>query len=127
MTDTARRDNQGKVDYTLLPLDALEEEARVWMAGEIKYGRYNWEKLWGEDTPRVSMASALRHIFAYLGGEEYDPETGLHHLAHARCNCAMGIRHTNNNKNSTGYDNESLVHDLFEKLGDGFERSDKAR
>lgn len=94
MSNNANRFNQGKVDYTLLPLDSLTEEARVWMAGEQKYGRKNWELLWGDDTPQVAMASALRHIFAYLSGEEFDPETGLHHLAHARCNCAMGIRHT---------------------------------
>lgn len=90
----AKRFNNGKVDYTLLPLDALEAEARVWMMGERKYGRSNWTKLWGDDTPQVAMASALRHIFAYLNGEEYDPESGIHHLAHVRCNCAMGIRHT---------------------------------
>lgn len=93
--DRAKRYNEGKVDFTLLPLDSLEAEARVWMAGEKKYGRTNWEKLWGEDTPRIAMASALRHIFAYMSGEEYDKETGIHHLAHVRCNCAMGIRHSN--------------------------------
>lgn len=95
---TAKRFNEGKVDYTLLPRDALTEEARVWQAGMAKYGKYNWEKLWDLDTPEVAMASALRHIFAYLDGEEFDPETGLHHLAHVRCNCAMGIRYTNNRR-----------------------------
>lgn len=91
----ATRFNGGKVDYTLLPLDSLTAEAMVWQMGERKYGRHNWEKLWGKDTPQVAMASALRHIFAYLSGEEYDQESGLHHLAHVRCNCAMGIRHSN--------------------------------
>lgn len=94
----ASRYNEGKVDYTMLPLDALEAEARVWMGGEAKYGRRNWERLWGDRTPEVVGASALRHLFAYLGGEEYDPESGLHHLAHLRANCAMGIRHSNNKK-----------------------------
>jgi hypothetical protein len=92
---TAKRFNEGKIDYTLLPLDALKEEALVWMAGKQKYGRSNWESLWGEDTPEVVCASLLRHVLSYLGGEEYDPETGYHHLAHARCNCAMGIRYSN--------------------------------
>lgn len=94
----AKRYNEGKIDYTLLPLDALREEALVWTAGMEKYGRRNWEKLWGDDTRQVVGASALRHLLAYLGGEEYDPETGLHHLAHLRCNCAMGIRYSNNKK-----------------------------
>ena len=50
----AKRFNEGKVDYTILPIDALEAEARVWMAGEKKYGRHNWEKLWGDRTPQVA-------------------------------------------------------------------------
>jgi hypothetical protein len=95
---TAKRFNEGKVDYTLLPRDALTEEARVWMAGQEKYGKYNWTKLWGDNTPDVIGASMLRHLFAYLDGEEFDPETGLHHLGHLRANCAMGIRHTNNRR-----------------------------
>lgn len=94
----ARRYNKGKVDYTMIPLDALEVEARVWMLGEEKYGPNNWTKLWDEDTPRVAMGSALRHIFAYLSGEDLDPESGVHHLAHVRCNAAMGIRYYNNKK-----------------------------
>ena len=85
----ADRFNEGKVDLSLLPAKACRAEARVWMKGEIKYGRDNWRKLWGDDTTRVVMASLLRHAFAILEGEKLDPETGEPHAAHIRCNAAM--------------------------------------
>lgn len=91
----AKRNNQGKVDYTLVPVDALEAEARVWMQGMQKYDRGNWEKLWGDDTLNVAMASLLRHAYAILNGEMLDPESGQHHAAHIRCNAAMLIRYYN--------------------------------
>ena len=89
----ADRFNEGKVDFTLLPVDALEAEARVWMQGEAKYSRGNWEKLWGDNTVNVVMASMLRHAFAIQKGETLDPESGEYHAAHIRCNAAMLIRH----------------------------------
>jgi hypothetical protein len=92
----AERHNEGKVDYTFLPVDALNEEAKGWMAGEKKYGRGNWQKLWAEDTNNVVLASLLRHAFAILEGQDIDPETGVHHAGLIRCNAAMLIRHYNN-------------------------------
>jgi hypothetical protein len=29
----------------------------------------------------------MRHAWAFWGGETYDPESGLHHLAHAVFHC----------------------------------------
>jgi hypothetical protein len=93
MSDKAKRFNSGKVDLSLLPVDACMEEAKVWMSGADKYGRNNWEKLWGDDTTNVVMASLLRHAFAILAGETHDPESGLLHAAHLRCNAAMLIKY----------------------------------
>ena len=90
---TALRYNTGKVDLTLIPIDAQEAEARVWMAGEKKYGRNNWEKLWGDKTTDVVLASMLRHIAAIQKGETHDAESGQPHAAHIRCNAAMLIRY----------------------------------
>lgn len=104
--ENALRFNNGKIDFTLLPVDALRAEARVWAKGRIKYPREdrdpttgrvlgNWEKLWGEDTISVALSSAIRHCFAMQEGELYDPETGEPHAAHVRCNMAMIIRYMN--------------------------------
>jgi hypothetical protein len=92
----AKRFNADKVDYTLVPTDALTEEAKVWMAGEKKYGRDNWQKLWGSDTVAVVLASLLRHAYAIQSGESHDAETGFQHAAHIRCNAAMLVRYFNN-------------------------------
>ena len=92
-SESALRFNKGKVDYTLIPPDAEEAEARVWMAGMAKYGRNNWEKLWGDDTILVVLASTRRHMAAIQRGEYRDPETGELHAAHIRCNAAMLIRY----------------------------------
>jgi hypothetical protein len=89
----ADRFNEGKVDFTLLPVEALEAEARVWMLGAEKYSRYNWQKLWGEESSNVIMASLLRHAFAIQQGEVTDKETGEYHAAHIRCNAAMLIHY----------------------------------
>ena len=72
----------GKPPLSLVSRVALEEEARVMDFGAKKYGRDNWRK--GMDFSRLTDA-ALRHIYAFADGEDKDKETGLSHLAHARC------------------------------------------
>ena len=93
--ERANRFNTGKTDFTLIPVDSMEAEARVWMQGQEKYGRGNWEKLWGDDTPTVVIQSLYRHMLAILDGEIYDKESGEQHAAHIRCNAAMLIRYFN--------------------------------
>lgn len=83
---TAARFNSGKVDYTLIPLNLLEGEARVWMKGAEKYGRDNWKK--GMPWSAV-FASTLRHLIALIGGEDIDPESGEFHESHIQCNMRM--------------------------------------
>ena len=95
---TAFRKNQSKVEMHRLPPDALLEEAKVWTVGAIKYpdspdGTANWEKLWGDKTLAICLDSLMRHTLAIQRGEVRDPETGLPHAAHARCNLAMIIRY----------------------------------
>lgn len=67
----------------LIPMDALMEVARVLSFGAAKYGEYNWQLV--RPTARYSDA-LMRHVMAYVGGERCDPETGMHHLAHAATN-----------------------------------------
>ena len=112
MTKFAVRHNEGKVDLTLLPTTACQEEAKVWMMGETKYGRDNWKQLWGDKTVEVAMASLLRHAFAILAGQENDPESGLDHAAHIRCNAAMILEYRKQSKVLTE-DTDTVV-----KVGD---------
>lgn len=66
----------------LIPRVALEKEALVLKYGASKYGTYNWRG--GMKYSRLTDA-ALRHIIAFIDGEDLDPETGISHIAHARC------------------------------------------
>ena len=89
----AFKDDETKVDLSLLPYRPLSEIAEVLQFGTRKYARNNWRK--GFNHERL-LAAILRHLFAYNEGETYDPETGLCHLAHAGCMLLflMETRHT---------------------------------
>lgn len=81
-----RKFDTGKPEYALLPPFALEETVRVLTAGAQKYERENWRFV---DDAKYRYFNALqRHVWAWKRGEVNDPETGLHHLAHAMC-CLM--------------------------------------
>lgn len=71
-----------KCPVDLLPTESLEEIAWVLHHGAEKYGAHNWRE--GMSWTRLGGA-ALRHIFAWLRGEDTDPESGRPHLAHAGC------------------------------------------
>ena len=88
--ETASKHDLGKAPLSLIPVSALLEEAAVMGYGEKKYGRDNWRN--GMHWSRA-LDAAQRHILAFQDGEDFDPETGLHHLAHARCNMAFLIEY----------------------------------
>lgn len=72
----------GKPPLSLIPRAALLAEAEVLAFGAQKYDAHNWRK--GMRWSRLGDA-AMRHLLAWLDGEDNDPETGLPHLAHLRC------------------------------------------
>lgn len=71
-----------KTEYHLIPPIAEEEMARVLMFGAEKYSPDNWRNV--PDCKRYYNA-ARRHMTLWLMGDQSDPETGKHHLAHAMC------------------------------------------
>lgn len=75
----------GKPPMDLLDRHALEEIAQVLEFGRRKHAAHNWRG--GLPMSRL-MAAAMRHLMAYNDGEDFDPESGLSHLAHAGC-CVM--------------------------------------
>lgn len=80
-----------KVRLDLMPIQALMEVGRVMTFGATKYEDNNWRKgmRWGR-----LIAASLRHIFAWLRGETYDPETKINHLAHACVNLLFILEYT---------------------------------
>lgn len=76
-------------DFALIPWDALREVARAYHYGGVKYadpevGKHNWRRGYAYS---LNFASLIRHASAWWEGEDRDPESGLHHLAHAAWHC----------------------------------------
>lgn len=89
--DKALRYNEGKVRMDLIPEYPIREMAKVFTYGAHKYAPYNWLKGLGWMS---CLASLKRHIAAFERGEDYDPETGLPHMAHAMTNAAFLIEYS---------------------------------
>jgi len=70
----------GKPPLHLIAPDFLVAVARVLAYGARKYAAWNWAR--GKELSR-DYGAALRHMTAWWGGEDLDPESGLPHLAHA--------------------------------------------
>lgn len=77
--------DQEKPPMELLSPVALEAIARVFGAGKVKYGKWNYRE--GMEWSRI-IGAAYRHLTAFNRGEDYDPETKIAHLAHLAC-CAI--------------------------------------
>lgn len=78
--ETGGQKGQKPEQYSLLPVQALAQVARVYSYGAEKYDRNNWRKGYAW---HLSYDAMQRHLHAFWGGEDLDPESGLPHLAHA--------------------------------------------
>lgn len=77
------RYNSGKPQWSLVPFSALEPMVRVLEFGASKYAKHNWKK----GLPYTETCeSMLRHIYAFMEGEDNDPESGQSHIGHIMCN-----------------------------------------
>jgi uncharacterized HAD superfamily protein len=115
MENKGLRYNEGKLPYNLIPSSLTREISKGLLYGKNKYsikdndgniisdGSNNWKKgLKASET----IGSLLRHIEAYKNGEDFDPESGLYHLALAACNIGFLI---------DGYENSNFIDDREHK------------
>ena len=82
-TTGGRKFDGGKLEYGLVPPLALKEMVKVLTFGAQKYERDNWQRV--PDSKRRYFDAMQRHLWAWKEGEVFDPESGIHHLAHAAC------------------------------------------
>lgn len=80
--DQKHKLDEGKVEYRLIPVQALRSVAEVLTFGAVKYSPHSWRKV---ETYRL-LDAAYRHLESVRGGELVDGESGLPHLAHAITN-----------------------------------------
>ena len=64
-----------------MPANVLLEAVLVKLHGDFKYGRFNWRETGVRGS--IYFDAFIRHVFAWYEGEDEDPESGLHHIAHA--------------------------------------------
>ena len=90
-TTGGRKFDGDKLQYGLIPPMALKEMVRVLTFGAEKYEPDNWKNV--PDSKRRYFDALQRHLWAWKEGEQIDPESGTHHLAHALCCCAFLYEH----------------------------------
>jgi len=76
-----------KVDLSLVPPIAIVHCATGMMDGARKYDPYNWRK--NNVKARIYVAAAMRHLLAWLDGEEVASDSKVHHLGHVMACCAI--------------------------------------
>ena len=71
-----------KLPMDLLSVYAIEGTAAVLQAGAKKYSAHNWRGgiVWSR-----LIGACLRHLLAFMKGEDLDKESGLPHLDHLAC------------------------------------------
>lgn len=69
--------------WDLLPYGPVAEVVKVLTFGARKYSDDNWQQV--PQARKRYFAAAMRHLVAWFRGERYDPESKIHHLAHAVC------------------------------------------
>jgi len=80
----AIKKDEGKLQWSLIPLKAMTEVAKVYQMGAEKYAPGNWKR--GLRYSRIYNAM-MRHLIAWKEGEDNDPESHLNHLAHVAWGC----------------------------------------
>lgn len=81
---TGPKFDTGKARWSLLPKGVVNLVVLVLEFGAKKYYEESWKLV--ENGRQRYYDAAMRHMEQWWGGERYDKETGLHHLAHATCN-----------------------------------------
>ena len=87
-----------KARWDLLPERPVRLLVDVLTFGARKYAAHGWKHV--PNARERYYAALLRHINLWRLGERIDPDSGLHHLAHAICNVAflieidLGIKET---------------------------------
>lgn len=98
--ETAARFSEGKNRHDLIPPWVIDEIAKVYTYGCIKYDDENWRKglVWKKNV----IGPLERHLNKWLRGEDVDDESNCHHLAMVIWQCITLMLYQ---KYSIGVDN----------------------
>ena len=87
--DTNPKDSLGikKVPMHCVPSGPLLEIGLAMMEGGRKYGTHNYREVGTRAS--VYYDAAMRHLIAWWEGEDFDPDSGIHHLMKAAACCIV--------------------------------------
>ena len=77
----------GKPKVSAVPPVALLALGAAMQNGADRYQRFNWRE--GRATSSVFYDAILRHLVAWYSGEDFAPDSKVHHLAHIMASCAI--------------------------------------
>lgn len=78
--------DQGKVDYTHIPKQAMDAMGEALTYGAKKYSADNYRE---GLSVRRQVAAALRHIYQFLDEGNFDSDSGCRHIGSALASLAM--------------------------------------
>lgn len=93
--DQSKRENQGKIQSRELDPSFLLAMGEVLTKSRSKYDSFNWTKPTQLSTPYESL---FRHLMAFQGGEDIDPDDGCHHMVKVAVNAMFLYYHNTNHK-----------------------------
>jgi len=93
LVDGVKYDSE-KLPVHLIPPEIIHALGEILRFGATKYEPRNWEK--GMAWSRC-WSACERHMWAWWGGEDNDPETGMSHLWHAACCIAFLVAYEQRN------------------------------
>jgi len=103
-----------KTRWELMPLDCLEDIARVYTEGAKKYGENKWQNL--DNGYERYKGALLRHLYA-AEHDDFDEETGCRHLAQVAWN-AIALLWISKNKNKDSGSFEELPEEIYDEIGE---------
>jgi hypothetical protein len=98
--------------FDLIPAEPLRILAEHYGRGSLKYADRNWEA--GYDWS-LSFAALNRHLWAFWGGEDIDPETGSPHMAAVAWHAFTLLEYM---RTHPEFDNRPEVTEVLTKLAD---------
>lgn len=85
--DPKQEAGNAKPPMWLIPPAASEQMALALKLGATKYGQWNWRE--HEVLLSTYLSAIKRHIDQILDGEDFDAESGAHHLGHVMAGCGI--------------------------------------
>jgi hypothetical protein len=88
-----KKNDMGKLEWEMMPEEALEEVMKVLQFGANKYGKWNWLDNANEAEYTRIMNAIERHFKKFKKGQDLDEESSLPELAHVIVNCLFILQY----------------------------------